>query len=123
MITFNEPVQIDWSGSTEDFSQFQRRLLLFAGSIRESLGEQTTMETLHPTSREHSAPWVGYLIRSSLPDRDLKIAVVVNTSSQPTTAQFLDPDSGKRISFEIDPAGPTGFEIVQLHGTSPVPEY
>lgn len=123
MITFNEPVQIDWSGSTEDFSQFQRRLLLFAGSVRESLGEQTTMETLHPTSREHSAPWVGYLIRSSLPDRDLKIAVVVNPSSQPTTAQFLDPDSGKRISFEIDPAGPTGFEIVQIHGTSPVPEY
>lgn len=120
VITFNEPVSIDWSGSATDFAGFQRYLLRVAGQVQEALGERTRIECLDPASSSKDEPWVGYVVRSTLPDVSWKLAVIVNTSPLPATAHVRDPDTGVSVVVELPPAGPDGFALMQLGPTARV---
>jgi hypothetical protein len=115
VVSFNKPAKIRWEGISEDFGKFQVNLLQLSRRIQDALGERTIIEALEPENGSSVAEWVGYSVKSVDSSVTWKLAVVVNTSDAPAAVSFKDPDSQQCVSFELPPAGPNGYALVQLY--------
>ncbi len=115
-VCFNKPASIKWEGTSEELGQFLLKLLRLSRRLQDQdvFGERMTMEAIEPVVNGGRCVWAGYIIKSTNPAVPWKLAVVVNTAPEPTNVSFTNPDTNQLVTFELPPAGPEGYCLVQL---------